>query len=153
MILFCFDEFQMHNSTWIFNSVTNQWTAGPSLLGKRKTHSCFYDEETNTIFVVGGYGEGVRLSTTEKLKLDQHLFWEPATDFPEHVAYSAAVSSKSKDFLGYVAGGSTINNQYNDKIWGLQRSDLKWIEISKRLQIPRNEHTMVNVGSEDIPKC
>ena len=59
MILFCFDEFQMHNSTWIFNSLTNQWTAGPSLLGKRKTRSCFYDEETNTIFVVGGYGEGV----------------------------------------------------------------------------------------------
>ena len=118
------------------------------MLGKRNGHSCFHDEETNTIFVVGGY-----LSTTEKLKLDQHLFWEPAADLPEHVAVSAAVSSKSKEFLGYVAGGSTTNNEYIDKVWGLQRSDLKWVEISKRLQIPRNDHTMVNVGSEDIPKC
>ena len=153
MKIFSFNEFQTHDSTGIFNLVTNQWTAGPPLLGKRNLHSCFHDEETNTIFVVGGYGERVRLSTTEKLKLDQHLFWGPAADLPEHVALSAAVSSKSKEFLGYVAGGSTINNEYNDKIWGLQRSDLKWVEISKRLQIPRNGHTMVNLGSEDIPKC
>ena len=144
----------------MYDSSKKRWTKGPTLREKRYRHSCFYDEETNTVFVVGGYGKKVlptivinnKLSTTEKLKLDQYLFWEPATDLPEPVALSSAVSSKSKEFLGYLAGEST-SNEYTDKIWGLQRSDLKWVEISKRLQIPRNDHTMVNVGSEDIPKC
>ena len=84
--------------------------------------------------------------------MNEQLRWESTTDLTEPLSSSAAVASNSNDFIGYVAGGWT-NNGDTDKIWGLRRTDLNWVEMPKRLQMPRGFHSMVNVVSDEIPGC
>ena len=110
------------------------------------------------MFVIGGghldtEGWYRTLKSTEKLKMNENLSWKSTTDLPEPLAYSAAVSSNSNELIGYVAGGYTTNGRSLDKVWGLRRTDLHWVEMPKRLQIPRGYHSMVNVVSDEIPGC
>ena len=91
------------------------------------------------------------MKSTEKLRIGNSI-WESTTDLPEPLYLSAAVASNSNDFIGYVAGGWT-NNGRTDKIWGLRRTDLSWVEMPKRLQKSRNSHSMVNIASDEIPGC
>ena len=107
----------------------------------------------NTVFVIGGEDENLKsLKSTEKLKMNEQLSWESTTDLPEPLSSSAAVASNSNQFIGYVAGGNT-NNGRTDKIWGLRRTDLNWVEMPKRLQKTNYGHSMVNIASEEIPGC
>ena len=140
------------DTTWIYDSSKNKWTKGPALIQKRYVHSCFYNAKWNTVFVIGGFGDYRRLKSTEKLNLNENFNWESTTDLPEPLSYSAAVASNSNVLIGYVAGGST-NNGRTDKIWGLRRTDLNWVEMPKRLQKSRWSHSMVNIASEEIPGC
>ena len=141
----------MLDTTWIYDSSKNQWTKGPALKQKRYLHSCFFDEQSNHVFVIGGGYNGRRLKSTEKLRIGNSI-WESTTDLLEPLSRSAAVASDSNAFIGYVAGGY-INNVKTDKVWGLRRTDLHWVEMPKRLQIPRGYHSMVNVVSDEIPGC
>ena len=84
--------------------------------------------------------------------MDKDLSWKSTTDLPEPLRYSAAVASNLNDFIGYVAGGWT-KNEWTDKIWGLRRTDLNWVEMPKRLQKSRDDHSMVNIASDEIPGC
>ena len=137
----------------MYDSSKNKWTKGPTLREKRYRHSCFYNEQSNTVFVIGGVGENERrLKSTEKLKINEKLSWESTTDLPEPLHSSAAVASKSNEFIGYVVGGEA-NNEITDKIWGLLRTDINWVEMPKRLQTLRGYHTMVNIASDEIPGC
>ena len=34
-------------------------------------------------------------------------------------------------FIGYLVGGEGGDFEYQSKIWGLRRSDVKWVEMSK----------------------
>ena len=145
--------FQKLDTTWIYDSSKNQWTKGPTLREKRSYHSCFYDAKWKTVFVIGGKDENwKRLKSTEKLKINEQLSWESTTDLTEPLSSSAAVASNSNQFIGYVAGGNT-NNGRTDKIWGLRRTDLNWVEMPKRLQKSRWDHSMVNIASDKIPGC
>ena len=103
---------------------------------------------------MGGWGQNdYRLSSTEKLKFnDVNRKWESASNLKEPLAGSAAVSSRSDEFVGYLVGGVANNGQTN-KIWGLRRSDQQWIDTSKRLKIPRGWHTVVNAYDNQIPNC
>ena len=96
--------------------------------------------------MIGGVSENGILKSTEKLNTQQKLFWEQTTDLPAPLFRSAAIASNSIDFIGYIAGGDG-NNGKTDKVWGLRQADMKWEEMRTRLQIPREAHTMVNVGS------
>merc|ERR1719245_2125945 len=87
--------------TWIYDSSKKQWTKGPALREKRHYHSCFYDELSNSVFVIGGYNRR-RLKSTEKLTLNENFNWESTTDLPEPSYESAAVASNSNRFLGFV---------------------------------------------------
>ena len=161
-----FEQFQKLDSTWIYHSITHQWSPGPPLLGKRNDHSCFYDQETHSVYVIGGVdGNGRKMNTSEVLKIDQDS-WKSSTEFPGLLMWPAAVASNSIEFIGYLSGG-IIDSRVTDEVWGLRRSDLKWVEMSKRLQnrnefhstiqkrlqIPRYKHTMVNIASNDLPEC
>ena len=115
-------------------------------------HSCFYDEQSNTVFVIGGRNNWGTLKSTEKLKLNENFNWESTTDLPEPLDQSSAVASNSNEFIGYVAGGYT-NNGKTDKIWGLRRTDLNWVEMPKRLQQLKWTHSMVNIAPDEIPGC
>ena len=104
-----------------------------------------------SVFAIGGNSNGGRLKSTEKLRIGNSI-WESTTDLLEPLSSSAAVASNSNQFIGYVAGGWT-NNKRTDKIWGLRRTDLIWMEMPKRLQKSRSDHTMVNIASDKIPGC
>ena len=140
------------DTTWIYDSSKSKWTKGPALRETRSYHSCFYDELSNSVFVIGGWGKNGSLKSTEKLTLNGNFNWQSTTDLPEPLHASAAVASNSNRFMGFVAGGSA-NNGKTDKIWGLRRTDLNWVEMQKRLQIPRRSHSMVNIASDKIPGC
>ena len=121
---------------------------------KRADHACMVDLKTSTIHVMGGHDQNWnRLSSTEKLKFnDVNRKWEMASNLKEPLSNSAAVSSRSNEFVGYLVGGET-NGRSTSKIWGLRRSDQQWIDTSKRLKIAREDHTVVNVYDNQIPNC
>ena len=84
-----------------------------------------------------------------KLNIKQKKSWEQTTDLPAPLFRSAAIASNSIDFVGYIAGGdgNIAGATKTDKVWGLRQADMKWEEMRTRLQIPREAHTMVNVGN------
>ena len=118
------------------------------------------DQDTSTIHVMGGSNKyGQIWSSTEKLKFDGHNeTWEISSDLTEPLTKSVAVSSKSNEFIGYLVGGYNIQSGRDrngrergvSKIWGLQRSNIKWVELSKRLKTHHHSHTVVNVNSNDF---
>ena len=139
----------------MYNSLKNEWTSGPNLKETRAFHSCLYDHKTRSVFVIGGVSENELgseiLKSTEKLNIQQKQLWEQTTDLPAPLFRSAAIASNSIDFVGYIAGGDVniagATQGKTDKVWGLRQADMKWEEMRTRLQIPREAHTMVNVGS------
>ena len=135
----------------MFDTETQEWSQGPSMNEKRSSHSCFYDDQTNSIFVVGGSNDN-GLATTEQWKLDTNQ-WISTSDLPEPVFWSAGVASKSSQFVGFVAGGKTDNGSITNKIYGLRRSDLVWEVMPQKLQTARGLHSMVNLPGDQIPGC
>ena len=132
----------------MFNTITQEWSQGPSMNQKRRRHSCFYDDQTNSVFVVGG---GYYLASTEKWNLDTNQ-WISTPDLPEPLYRSAGVASKSSHFVGFLAGGNTNAGKTN-KVLGLRRSDLVWEVMPQQLKIARERHSMVNVPVDQIPGC
>ena len=134
----------------MFNTTTEEWSQGPSMKEKRRNHACFYDDQTNSVFVVGGYN-GNYLATTEKWKLDTNQ-WISTPELPEFLTHSAGVASKSDQFVGFVAGGY-YGGRTTNRIHGLRRSDLTWEIMPQQLQTARYSHLMVNVPADQIPGC
>ena len=104
------------------------------------------DQKTSTIYVMGGVDPQYHLlSSTEKLKVnDVNRKCKMASYLKRPLDKSAAVSSRSNEFIGYLVSGSTYNGR-TTKIFGLRRSDQQWIRLSQRLWISRYHHTAVNV--------
>ena len=140
---------------WIYDTIHKNWTRGPSLNVKRWSHACLVDKKTSTIHVMGGFDHtDYRLSSTEKLKFnDVNRKWEMASNLLGALAESAAVSSRSNEFVGYLVGGELKYGRRISEIWGLRRSNQQWIDTSKRLKIARDDHTVVNVYDSQIPYC
>ena len=135
----------------MFNTETQEWSQGPSLKEKRYGHSCFYDDQTSSIFVVGG-SNGNTLATTEQWRLDTNQ-WISTPDLPEPLYNFAGVASKSSRFVGFVAGGYNMYAGRTNKVLGLRRSDLVWEVMPQQLKIARWRHSMVNVPADQIPGC
>ena len=140
---------------WIYDTILKTWTQGPSLNVNRRNHACMVDQKTSTIHVMGGINRnGYLLSSTEKLKFnDVNRKWEMASNLKEKLLSSAAVSSRSNEFVGYLVAGYVGYDRVTSKIWGLRRSDQQWIDTSKRLKIARDSHTVVNAYENHIPNC
>ena len=102
---------------------------------------------------MGGWYGG-RLDTTEKWTIGTNA-WEASSVLPEKIRYSAAVSSNSQEYVGYMAGGYSDNeNGRINKVYALRRRDEQWIQLeSKSLQQRRSSHTLVNLGPSEIPGC
>merc|ERR1719367_993015 len=141
----------LRDSTWIYNVVKKDWTEGPKLNEKRLIHACLVDEETDTIHVMGGWNKGL-LKSTEKWTFGTDS-WISGASLPEAVGGSAAVNSILEEIVGYLVGGE-IYSGATSKVWSLRRSDMVWIEDdSKKLKIPRSDHTVVNIPGDQIPGC
>ena len=136
----------------MFNTITEEWSQGPSMNQKRRYHSCFYDNQTNFVFVAGGEDENYnRLASTEQWTLETNQ-WIPTPGLPEPLYGSAGVASKSSHFVGFLAGGET-NVGNTNKVLGLRRNDLVWEVMPQQLKIARSYHSMVNVPVDQIPGC
>ena len=135
----------------MFNIETEEWTRGPKMKEKRFDHSCFYDIKSNSVYVAGGYNRNNYLATTEKWNIDTNQ-WESTPSLPEPFKQSAGVSSKSIDYIGFVAGGYTNSGRTN-KVLGLRRRDQNWEVMPQQLQTARNSHSMINLPSDQVPGC
>ena len=101
---------------------------------------------------MGGY-DGAYLDTTEKWTIGTNV-WEASSVLPEKISYSAAVSSNSQEYVGYMAGGWTNKHINTDKVYALRRRDEQWIQFeSKFLQQRRGYHSLVNLGPHEVPGC
>ena len=140
---------------WIYDTINKNWMQGPSLNVKREYHACMVDQKTSTIYVMGGRDQSINLlSSTEKLKFnDVNRKWEMASNLKQPLSRSAAVSSRSSEFVGYLVGGWTNNSKATSQIWELRRSSQQWKGTSKRLKIARFGHTVVNAYDNQIPNC
>ena len=117
----------------------------------RNYPSCFYDDQSNSVFVTGGRGSrGQGLATSEKLNLDTYQ-WESIPSLPQPLYLSDGVASKSIEYIGFVAGGYTDTT--TNKVLGLRRRDLMWEVMPKQLQKARRSYSMVNVASDEVPGC
>ena len=117
----------------------------------KRTHSCFYDEKTNSVFVFGGYSGSSSSATTEQWKLATNQ-WESTPNLTEPLWSSAGVVSNSMDYIGFVAGGNT-NSGVTNKVIGLRRTDLVWQVMPQQLQTARQAHSMVNQPRDQILGC
>ena len=153
--------FQVSNRVWIYDVTDKQWTRGPSLIKYRNSHSCMVDQKTETIYVLGGSdSRGYPSKTLQTLEFkDTNATWKMGPELRENIIHSAAVSSKSNRFIGYLIGGWTFTDTGDSirygtsQIWALQRVDMQWIELSKTLKVPRYSHSVVNVDKNQIPGC
>lgn len=122
---------------------------------KRSHHACLFDETTSSIHVMGGFGENdMDLATTEKWIVGSDT-WSVSANLPESIARTSAVSAKSKNYVGYIAGGWGFgtNESYSNEIWGLRRHDMTWIAMNKTLKIGRRSHSMLNIPPEQVLGC
>jgi len=137
----------------IYDINNKKWTEGPSLNIKRRQHACMVDPKTGTIHVMGGNDSKNSniFNSTETLKKGSKK-WEMGPNLKQSVMRSAAVSSRSVEYVGYLVGGLTfdgLSHQAN-KTWGLRRRDMEWVEMSKQLKIPRMYPSVVNVQLGEI---
>ena len=100
-----------------------------------------------------GGSNGALLDTTEKWTIGTNA-WEASSVLPEKIEESAAVSSNSQEYVGYMAGGLTNHHGNTNKIYALRRRDEQWIQLeSKSLQLRRRGHSLVNLGPYEVPGC
>ena len=114
---------------------------------ERISHTCFYDYQTNAVYVVGGSSRQTEIWNMESNK------WEYGPVFPRSDVRSAAsVASKSAEYIGYVAGGDSSYRDLGltDKIWGLKRNNHKWIEMPISLNRRCRDHSMVTIASDEM---
>ena len=133
----------------IYDINHNNWTEGPSLNVKRVKHACMVDEKTETIHVMGGWDGRLNPSKSTETLTKGSKKWKMGSNLKELIDKSAAVSSRSLEYVGFLVGGwatpadgSIVRHA---KTWGLRRRDMEWIEMPKQLKIPRMEHSVVNV--------
>ena len=103
------------------------------------------------MFIVGSRYGFKHVETTEKWNMFSNK-WEPTSNLTVTLDNSAAVESKSGDYIGFVAGGIS-NERVTNNVWGLRRSDEQWIQLEQSLKISRFSHSMVNIATNEIPGC
>ena len=127
---------------------------------KRSHHACMYDAITSSIHVMGGlgrdlgFGNNMDLATTEKWIVGSDT-WLVSANLPESIGRISAVSAKSKNYVGYIAGGWGFETKesYSNEVWGLRRHDMTWIAMNKTLKIGRRSHSMLNIPPEQVLGC
>ena len=127
---------------------------------KRSHHACMYDAITSSIHVMGGlgrdlgFGNNMDLATTEKWIVGSDT-WLVSSNLPESIGRTSAVSAKSNNYVGYIAGGRGFATRelYSNKIWGLRRIDKTWITMNKTLEIGRSDHSLLNISPTQIFEC
>ena len=111
-----------------------------------------FDEATNTVYLMGGQNEnGNVLDTTEKWIIGTDS-WQPSSNLVKKISDSSAVSAKSDEYVGYLAGGWASGSRLNE-IWGLRRSDQTWVELTITLEKRRSAFSLLNIPANQVLGC
>ena len=151
-------QFQRVDTTWIYDVLNKTWSEGPKMNIKRRLHSCVVDEATSTVYLMGGWNERFeRINSTERWIFGTDS-WHPSIDLPIDLSGSSAVSSKSNEYIGYMAGGYTSKGDngkegITSKVWGLSREDKTWVELNITMQMGRYEHTLLHIPADKVLRC
>jgi len=142
------------DSTWIYDIVSRTWNEGPKMNTKRRYHSCFVDQATSSVYVIGGRNDQLDIiSSTEKWTFGQ-TFWQPLANLPVAITNASAVSSNEKVFVGYMAGGWHEGyRRYSNIIFGLRRRDMAWVKLIKRMKLGREGNSLLNIPAKHILGC
>ena len=97
------------SETLIFNLINNEWSIGPSMTEKRSEHGCIkmLIGDRPVIWVVGGFGDGDILGSTEYLdisNLDEGWKQGPSLPFISFITGPQLVTSEDLKTV-YVTGG------------------------------------------------
>ena len=161
IIVFCqpiLFQFQRVDTTWIYDVLSETWSEGPKMNTKRRLHSCVVDEARSTVYVMGGWNDRLeRISSTEKWIFGTDSL-QPSTKFPIYLSGSSAVSSKSNEYIGYMAEGYTSKGDNGEegvtsKVWGLSREDKTWVGLNITMQMGRYEHTLLKIPVDKVLEC
>ena len=111
-----------------------------------------FDEATNTVYLMGGQNEnGNVLDTTEKWIIGTDS-WQPSSNLVRKITGSSAISAKSDEYVGYLAGG-WASGYFSNEIWGLRRSDDTWVKLAKTLGTRRNYFSLLNIPANQVLGC
>ena len=131
----------------------------PRLHQKRKEHACLFDKVTSSVYVMGGSFGNNGFDSTEKWTLGTDSWVPlPSAKLPEPLKGSRAVSAYSNEYVGYIAGGFigkdlTKPGYITNEIWGLKRSNMTWIKLTKKLSIDRAYHSLLNIPVDEVLGC
>jgi hypothetical protein len=102
-------------ATFYFNSDSETWTPGPSLITGRSAHSCALFKSplhghTDTVIVTGGYNNGDFLKSTEWLQLDSTNSWTSGPDLPKPTDGAAIVTTPDGSGVVLIGGYNTLTD-------------------------------------------
>ena len=121
------------------------------MIRKRFAHACFTDKASSSIYIAGSHG--TQRDSTEKWTLtESENAWQPSANLPEAIYWSAAVSSNTDEFIGYIAGGYSWT-RWTKNIYGLKRRQEEWITLNKTMKIERYGHSILNIPANQILGC
>ena len=119
---------------------------------RRCEHSCMLDVAEKTVYIMGGANEdGLTLDTTEKWIIGTDS-WQTSSNLVRKILGSSAVSAKSEDYVGYIAGGWS-GGDWSNEIWGLRRSDDSWVKLTKALRTRRTYFSLLNIPANQVLGC
>ena len=119
---------------------------------RRCEHSFMLDVAEKTVYIMGGANEnGLTLDTTEKWIIGTDS-WQTSSTLVRKILGFSAVSAKSEDYVGYIAGGWS-GGDWSNEIWGLRRSDDSWVKLTKALRTRRTYFSLLNIPANQVLGC
>jgi hypothetical protein len=147
------------SATYLFNTMTEKWTEGPSLNSKRAGHTCGRikkNKESNdfSVIVVGGY-DGKYISSVEIFdEIDGN--WNYGPNLPIEGCCGVLIEDPTG---GVVQIGNQLYDDegrliYSDAIYRLPHAgpDAKWIKMPQKLSTGKSCQAAFLV-QDDIAKC
>ena len=143
-------------STYILNSETNKWTAGPQMTFPRYLHSCEKipsgkQSSKYDIVVAGGYTGNVLTASVEFLDLASNV-WRLGPELPLQLMFGAIVQHP---LGGVVLIGGLSQSGRLDTIYYLPHSgpDATWQKLPQKLKFASAEHVAFLISDKTAGFC
>ena len=106
------------STLWSFDTVSNVWTAiSPSTApSPRQDHRMFYDDASNSVFVIGGQGVSNQVNNEVWVYSTTSGTWSQSLDIEVPSARQGAALCKNDNGVPFLFGGSSQNGLLND-LW------------------------------------
>ena len=129
-------------NTYILNSGSEEWIAGPKINFARGYHGCSRvpqsEGSSDYSIIVAGGNNGTYMSSVEILDTGSNT-WRAGPDLPMTICCGVMIEHP----LGGVVlvGGKSGTNNYLDTLYYLRHADAEWEELPQKLKLGRGQHT------------